>query len=80
MSLQCAQEDKKADGILACTSNIVASSARAMIVPLCSALVRSHFKSCVRFCVPYYTNDMEVLEAWPEEGKGADEGFGAEVL
>ena len=55
-------QPRKPTRVLGCIKRWVAIRAREVILPLCSALVRSHLEYCIQMGSPQYRRDMKLLE------------------
>ncbi|PKU46717.1 hypothetical protein llap_2965 [Limosa lapponica baueri] len=62
MSWQCALTAQKTNSILSCIKRSVASRSREVILPLYSALVRTHLEYCLPLWSAQHRKDMDLLQ------------------
>jgi len=62
MTQQCVLAALKANYILGNIKGSVTSRSKAVILPLCSALMRHHLEYCIQFWRPQHKKDVELLE------------------
>jgi len=62
MSQQFTLRAQKANHIVGCIKNSMASRSREVILPLYSVLVRPHMEYCIQMWSPQYRRDVDLLE------------------
>jgi len=62
MTWQCALAAQEANCTMGCTPSSMVSRLREGILPLCSALVRPPWESCVQLWSPQHRTDLDLLE------------------